>query len=66
MNDKVEKYVDYDGAQRLLGIRKPTLYTMVHAKRIPHIRIGPRFVRFEVAALLRWIDEHQVKTAGEK
>lgn len=60
-----EQYVGYDGAKRLTGIGKPTLYAMVHAKRIPHIRIGPRFVRFEVAALLRWLEKHQVDAAGE-
>ena len=64
MKEKNEKYVGYDGVEQLFGIKKATLYALVHAKRIPHIRIGPRFVRFEVAALQRWIEKHQVDPTG--
>lgn len=38
MNEKNDRYVGYDGVERLFGIKKATLYALVHAKRIPHIR----------------------------
>lgn len=61
-----ERYVGYEGAEKLLGIRRATLYSMVHAKRIPHLRIGRRFVRFEVSALLRWLEGHQVDPIAQR
>jgi len=59
-----ERYVGYDGAGQLTGISKATLYSMVHAKRIPHVRIGPRFVRFKVTELLQWLEERHVPATG--
>lgn len=58
-----DRFVGYDGAEQLLGIRRATLYSLVHARRIPHIRIGRRFVRFRVSDLLSWLEERQVHPA---
>lgn len=51
---------DYDGAEDETGIKKNTLYTHVAEKRIPHIRLGKRLVRFSRKALRAWLAEHTV------
>lgn len=52
--------VTYPEAADLLGVQLSTLYSLVHAKRVPHVRIGPRFVRFSRRALQAWIGSHTV------
>ena len=50
----------YSDVATLLGIPKGTVYAMVHAGAIPHVRLGPRLVRFERTAVLAWLEEHRV------
>ncbi len=40
------RILSYDDAAEFLGICKGTLYALVSQRRIPHVRIGPRLVRF--------------------
>lgn len=54
--------ISYRAAALHLGIEMGTLYAWVARKRIPHIRFGPRCVRFDVRDLDAWIKEHIVKT----
>ena len=54
-------YLDYSQAAALLGIKVGTLYALVHHKRIPHIRLGKRFVRFDKDRLRAWMREHYVE-----
>ena len=49
------KLLTYDDAAKLLSLPKGTLYWWVQHKRIPHVRLGPRTVRFERSALEEWI-----------
>lgn len=44
---------DYSGASRITHIKRSTLMWMVHEKKIPHIRLGPRMVRFRVSVSFR-------------
>jgi excisionase family DNA binding protein len=50
----------YDELCARYGFKRGTVYSMVHEGRIPHIRLGPRFVRFEVSAIDAWIRSHRV------
>lgn len=43
------------------GIPMGTLYTLVFQKRIPHIRLGKRLVRFSSKEIAAWLKAHQVK-----
>jgi excisionase family DNA binding protein len=52
--------VGYAGAERLTGIRRNTLYNLVAQHRIPHHRIGPRFVLFDAADLEQWLAARKV------
>lgn len=61
MNDTNDKEVfGYAEAERVTGIRKGTLYSLVAQKRIPHKRLGPRHVLFKKSELLDWLDGHSV------
>lgn len=48
------------------GIRVSTLYSMVSRKQIPHVRLGPRLVRFPRDELDRWIAERLVEPANHE
>ena len=52
--------IGYDDAARETGLAKPTLYAKVSQHAIPHIRLGPRLVRFSRCELRKWIDEHRI------
>lgn len=50
----------YRDASRLLAIPQGTLRSMVCRRQIPHVRISPRVVVFELAALESWVRERCV------
>ena len=54
-------YLDYSEAAALLGVPKGTLYALVHQNRVPHIRLGKRFVRFDEDRLRAWMREHSAE-----
>ena len=52
---------DYEGASKMTLINKGTLAWMVHKRKIPHIRYGPRMVRFRISELVEWMRERSVE-----
>lgn len=48
-------------AARLLGVSRNTLYAWVHAKKVPHIRVGGH-IMFSVKRLEAWVASYE----GEK
>jgi excisionase family DNA binding protein len=54
------KLVGYAEAALMLGVRVGTLYGLVHKKRVPHVRLGGRLVRFDHDALVAWLDARRV------
>ena len=57
--------LNYREAARLLGIPVGTLRSMVCRRQVPHIRISPRIVVFDVAALEEWIAARRVGIAND-
>lgn len=57
--------LNYREAARMLGIPVGTLRSMVCRRQVPHIRISPRIVVFDVAALEAWIATRRVGVANE-
>jgi len=55
--------ITYDEAAKRLGLALGTLYALVHAGRIPHVRLGKRLVRFRPAEIERWLESHSVPAA---
>lgn len=43
-----------------LGVPVGTVYAWVHNGAIPHVRLGPRLVRFSRASVQRWLDARAV------
>lgn len=56
--------IDYAAAERLTGIRRGTLASMVSRKQVPHIRLSTRLVRFSPSELRDWIAERRVPAVG--
>lgn len=59
MSDQ-DEYLDYEQASRILNVRRATLYSWVCRRRIPHIRLGPRCIRFSRLELCEWLDARRV------
>lgn len=55
------KLLTYAEVEHEYRIKLGTLYSMVQKRQIPHIRIGPRLVRFQRAELERWLAERAVQ-----
>lgn len=51
----ISSLLTYEEASGFLSIKVNTLYAMVAQKRIPHIRLGSRLVRFDRQALEEWV-----------
>ena len=56
--------LNYREAARMLGIPVGTLRSMVCRRRVPHIRISPRIVVFDIAVLEAWIAARRVGVAN--
>lgn len=60
-----ETPVGYGGAAKTTGLNRPTLRWLVHEKRIPHVRVGPRLVLFRVSELKAWLEAHACRPDGQ-
>jgi excisionase family DNA binding protein len=58
--------VRYKEAATHTGIPQGTLRAMVCTKTIPHIRIGPRMVLFDIEQLDRWLAERTVQPGARE
>lgn len=59
-HENVEPLLTYRQAAALIGLPVNSLYQLVHHRRIPHVRLGRRFVRFKRSDLAAWIDDRRV------
>ena len=50
----------YKDAAYELGLPIGTLYSLVSRRRIPHLRLGKRLVRFDKTQLAAWVAKHLV------
>ena len=55
-----ETLLDYATVSKMINVSVGTLRWLVHDRRIPHLRFGPRTIRFERRAIERWIAERRV------
>jgi excisionase family DNA binding protein len=61
-----DEILDYSAAEKVTGISKSTLYQLVHQKRIPHLKIGSRFIRFHKSKIVEWLKSHEVSVCAPK
>ena len=52
--------VGYPQAANYLKLSLNSLYWRVSRGEIPHVRLGPRTVRFDLEELNRWLSERSV------
>lgn len=50
----------YAQAAALLGLKLPTLYTLVSRRSVPRVRLSGRIVRFDPAVLEAWRNSRAV------
>jgi len=50
----------YEQAARALGIKLNTLYSWVRDRKIPHVRLGDRLVRFDHAEIEKFVEDRRV------
>lgn len=58
-------YLTYSQAADMLAVPVGTLYAWVHQKRVPHIRISGRLVRFDRDELIAWLEGRRVPASPE-
>lgn len=54
------RYLNYNQAAEYLAVPVGTLRSMVSQRKIPHVRIAPRKVTFDLADLEAWIAARKV------
>ena len=64
MIDGENELLRYLDLERLMGVPQATLRVWVHLRRIPHVRLGPRTVRFDKPVIERWLAERSVNVVG--
>lgn len=63
---KLKPLLTYEEAGRLLNLPIGTLYAWVSQRRIPHVRLSGRVVRFDEDELGRWLAERRVGRRGRE
>ena len=64
MQDKekqMKAMLTYKEAAKVLGVPVGTLYSWVHLKKVPHVRLSSRFVRFDADRLQEWMAAQTVE-----
>jgi len=56
----MDEMLDYNQLAEEFNIKKGTLHCWVHQHKIPHVRLGPRFVRFRRSEIEAWMREKDV------
>ena len=60
LRDAQPRLLTYKQLEDRYGIKVATAVGLVRSGRMPHVRFGRRFIRFDVAEIERWIAEHSV------
>lgn len=57
---EIDILLDISDVSDIIGVKINTLYSWVHQKKIPYIKIG-RMVKFKPSDIDKWINEKKVK-----
>jgi len=61
-----DEFITYQEAAEIIGVPQGTVYSWVSLKKIPHLRFGPRLVRFSRQELQKWIEKRLIPENEEK
>lgn len=56
----------YAFASEVTGIGVNTLYSLVHSKRVPHIKLNRRLIRFNKTDLEEWLNSQKVEVVRKR
>lgn len=56
----------YSDLETYTKLKRGTLHWLVSTRQIPHLRLGPRTVRFDRAEIDRWLAERATGVAGKE
>ena len=59
-----EAMISYKELSAMIGLPLGTLYSLVHFKRIPHVRLGKRLVRFSKTKIIEWLMTSEIYVGG--
>lgn len=57
--------LNYREVAEMLGVPVGTVYAWVSRRALPHIRLGPRLVRFDREEIQRWRDERRIPASAK-
>lgn len=57
----LKQLLTYDELAKLIGVKKGTLYFWVFEKRIPHVKLGARVVRFDPDEVAQWMTARSLR-----
>jgi hypothetical protein len=60
-----EALVDYPGLSALTGETVRTLRTLVSQRKIPHLRLGHRTIRFQPSKVFAALEKFEVRAATQ-
>jgi excisionase family DNA binding protein len=61
----IDEVIDVERVARLLHVGRNTVYALVARNAIPHRRLGKQ-IRFNQAAVMRWLDSWSLQGAKER
>ena len=59
-----QQYMNYKEASEYLGVKIGTLYSWVSLRRIPHVRLSGRMVRFNRDELDQWLADRRIEPSA--
>ena len=62
MENPDKELFTYREVSELLNVRLGTLYSWVGRRQIPHLRLGPRVVRFSSTQIQQWLQSRSVSS----
>lgn len=58
----MEKLLNIDQVAEILGVAKATIYSWTAQKKIPHIKLSGRLLKFREKEIMDWISQRSVGT----
>lgn len=55
-----EKLMTVKEVAKVFSLGEPVIYQLIREKRIPHIRLGRRFIRFKCKDVKQWIESKKI------
>ena len=58
------KLLTVDEVAHMLGMTESAVRHLVYRRQIPHVKVGPKTLRFDPVEIADWLAERRVAVAG--